>query len=247
MGGTALRAVLLLISVIGMGELYKALNGRLSFENLLSALALLAYYLLLDVMSKQILMIVIGLYIVSNLLCLVMLNSKVPPINFMVNIFGFFYVGFLLSGIYLTRAHIHGQYLVWLIFISAWACDTFAYFTGRFFGKHKLAPVLSPKKTVEGAIGGTLGAALVAAVFAYVILNFTAVGYESNFIVICALIGGVGAVFGQIGDLTASAIKRHNGIKDYGKLIPGHGGILDRFDSVICTAPMVYVIVQLLM
>jgi len=87
----------------------------------------------------------------------------------------------------------------------------------------------------------------VAAVFAYVILNFTAVGYESNFIVICALIGGVGAVLGQIGDLTASAIKRHNGIKDYGKLIPGHGGILDRFDSVICTAPMVYVIVQLLM
>jgi len=247
MGGVPLRIMLAAISIIGMGEFYKAINGKFSAENILSYSTLIAYYFFLDIMSAEIFMIIIGLYIVSNLVCLVLMHSKVTPVNFMVNVFGFFYVGFLLSGVYLTRMYINGQYLVWLIFISAWACDTFAYFTGRFMGKRKLAPILSPKKTIEGAIGGTIGAAFTAAVFAYVLTGLNYIDYETNLVFICAVVGGIGAVFAQMGDLTASAIKRHTGIKDYGKLIPGHGGILDRFDSVICTAPMVYIVVQILL
>ncbi len=149
-----------------------------------------------------------------------------------------FYPSVLFSYIYLTRQLEHGVYLVWLIFISSWICDTCAYLTGMAFGKHKLAPVLSPKKSVEGAVGGVLGSAAVGAVFAAVFL-VPATG-RTSVIAFLAVIGAAGAVISQAGDLAASAIKRDHGIKDYGKIIPGHGGIMDRFDSVLFTAPVIY-------
>jgi len=246
-GGDALKVLLIAVSIKGMSELYKALNSKYSPENLLSYGAVLAYYFFLDTITADKLIMIIGLYIMLNLVCLVAFHTKITPLNLTNNIFGFFYVGLLLSGIYLVRSHEHGQYFVWLIFISAWACDTFAYFTGKFFGKRKLSPVLSPKKTVEGAIGGTLGAVLTSALFAYAIVQFTSFGYEMNLVLICAIVGGIGAIFAQIGDLGASAIKRYTKIKDYGKIIPGHGGVMDRFDSVLCTAPMVYIVLQILL
>ena len=127
--------------------------------------------------------------------------------------------------------------MVWLIFLSSWGCDTCAYCVGVLFGKHKMAPVLSPKKSVEGGIGGIIGAALLGAVFAAAMSRFAGVSVSPW---LCAAICGVGGAISQIGDLCASAIKRNHEIKDYGKLIPGHGGILDRFDSVIFTAPIIY-------
>ncbi len=122
--------------------------------------------------------------------------------------------------------------LKWMIFITAFCTDIFAYFTGYFLGKHKLCPNLSPKKTIEGAIGGIVGTAIASVAFAF----FFVPGEMAKM----ALLGILGAIVAQLGDLTASAFKRKMGIKDYGNLIPGHGGIMDRFDSVIFTAPMVY-------
>ena len=131
-----------------------------------------------------------------------------------------------------------GLKLVWLIFIASWVCDTTAYLTGMAIGRHKLTPELSPKKSIEGAIGGVIGSGLVG--FLYGLMMSPDAGA-----LIYALISAMGAVISQFGDLTASAIKRNHDIKDYGTLIPGHGGILDRFDSVIITAPIVYILSQI--
>lgn len=154
--------------------------------------------------------------------------------------FGVVYIPVMLSFIYQTRMLEEGFYLVWLIFFCSWGCDTFAYCTGMLIGRHKLAPVLSPKKSIEGAIGGIAGAALLGGLYA-VIMGALYPDFQLT-AGVCAGLCAAGAVASQIGDLAASAVKRQHGIKDYGKLIPGHGGILDRFDSVIVTAPMIYIL-----
>ena len=121
---------------------------------------------------------------------------------------------------------------VWLVVLSAFGTDIFAYFTGLLIGRHKLAPGLSPKKTIEGSVGGILGSALLCGLFGYYFLP--------EMFIHTLVIGVLGSVFAQLGDLTASLVKRRLGIKDYGNLIPGHGGVLDRFDSLLFTAPLVF-------
>lgn len=153
--------------------------------------------------------------------------------------FACIYAPVMLSFIWLIREWHGGFYLVWLVFISSWISDTCAYLVGRTFGKHKLAPVLSPKKSVEGSVGGILGAALVGFLYGFLLQRTNALDLPCQ-AAYFALIGGVGSVLSQLGDLAASGIKRDHDIKDYGKLIPGHGGIMDRFDSVIVTAPLIY-------
>ena len=148
----------------------------------------------------------------------------------------------MLSFVFLTRELEHGVYLVWMIFINSWISDTCAYLTGVMAGRHKLAPVLSPKKSVEGSVGGIVGSALAGALFGYYL---DAVLGTGQLTLLLAAVGGVGSVISQIGDLAASAVKRNYDIKDYGNLIPGHGGIMDRFDSVIFTAPITYFLIIL--
>ena len=154
--------------------------------------------------------------------------------------FSFLYCPVLLSYIYMTRNLTQGIFLVWLIFSASWGCDTCAYAVGKLLGKHKLAPVLSPKKSIEGAIGGVAGAALIGFLYAWGLQKAGVTAISDDAIWAFPLISGVGAVLSQLGDLAASGIKRDHNIKDYGKLIPGHGGIMDRFDSVIVTAPLIY-------
>lgn len=144
------------------------------------------------------------------------------------------YVAGLFSTIVSVRMEEQGHLLLWLIFIAAFATDTFAYFTGCFLGKHKLCPEVSPKKTVEGAVGGVLGCVLCFGIYALILRNTVAVNLPSLLV-----LAVVASVVSQFGDLSASIIKRQFGIKDYGNLFPGHGGVLDRFDSVLFTAPMV--------
>ncbi len=159
--------------------------------------------------------------------------------------FGVFYVAAMLSCVYQTRIMEKGTYIVWLIFLCSWGCDTCAYCVGVLFGKHKMSPVLSPKKSVEGAIGGLAGTFLLTALYGLAFRE--QMGITAKEILVLAAISVVGAMISMVGDLSASAIKRNYGIKDYGKLIPGHGGILDRFDSVILTAPVIYYLAKYLL
>ena len=156
--------------------------------------------------------------------------------------FGVLYVGVMLSCVSDQRTS--GRSLACMVDPPcSWGCDTCAYCAGMLFGKHKMAPVLSPKKSVEGAVGGVAGAALLGALYALAANHF---GNLQASPLTYALICAVGALISMVGDLAASAIKRNRNIKDYGKLIPGHGGILDRFDSVIFTAPIIYFLSVLL-
>lgn len=144
----------------------------------------------------------------------------------------------VLSFVYLTRECENGIYLVWLILISSWGCDTCAYVVGKLIGKKHIFPELSPHKSLEGCIGGVAGAALIGGLYAHF---FVEAAFPDQIITwTIAFICAAGAVMSMVGDLAASAIKRNHNIKDYGKLIPGHGGIMDRFDSMTVTAPMTY-------
>ena len=141
-------------------------------------------------------------------------------------------------------------YFILLILCFAWGGDTAAYFAGRAFGRHKLAPIVSPHKTVEGAVGGVIGsmAAGLLVTFVYGLLSgrlqvFTVNINPQHYLVILGL-GALASVLGILGDLFASAVKRQVGIKDYGTIFPGHGGILDRFDSVMFIAPFVSIAVR---
>ena len=141
-------------------------------------------------------------------------------------------------------------YFIFLILGFAWGGDSAAYFAGRAFGKHKLAPVVSPNKTIEGAVGGVMGSMLLGVVFTacYTALHGQLVGVPLDtlgwrYYVVVVLLGGFGSLLGIVGDLFASVIKRQCGIKDYGTIFPGHGGIMDRFDSVLFIAPFVAMVV----
>lgn len=146
----------------------------------------------------------------------------------------------ILSRLALMRNMENGLALVFLAFIGAWLPDTAAYFAGSFFGKHKLIPEISPNKTVEGSIGAFVGAIAFYLIYGSVL---SAIGFNVNFISLLILSVICGAV-SQIGDLSASVMKRTYNIKDFGNLIPGHGGLLDRIDSLIFVTPVVYYFIQ---
>lgn len=151
--------------------------------------------------------------------------------------FSFVYCPVLMSYIFRARSLNYGIVIYALIFVCSSICDVFALVFGMAFGKHKMAPVLSPKKTVEGGIGGVASSVVAAAILAVILHAFEP---RAHYVLEFMLIGLVGAFISMMGDLAASAIKRNHNIKDYGKLIPGHGGIMDRFDSIIFCAPVIY-------
>ncbi|MBQ8401267.1 MAG: phosphatidate cytidylyltransferase [Clostridia bacterium] len=163
-------------------------------------------------------------------------RGKISIANAGVMLMMTFYVTISFVSLVCLRRHPSGEALYLLPFIGAWVSDTFAYFTGRLFGKHKLIPEVSPKKTVEGAVGGVVFTAIAYVIFGLIVRQGN---LHLNYILL-AVIGALVSVLSQIGDLIASVVKRHYGIKDYGKLFPGHGGVMDRFDSVIATAPVLY-------
>ncbi len=252
-GGLILLLTLLAVSVIGFLEMTKATGvnpkrGTVNAYEIIGILGMLGYDAVLYWYGSAeggdgAVFRMLAAVVIVTLLCLMAVyvltfpaaKCDVPVRAF----FAYLYVPVMLSFIWLIREWFAGFYLVWLVFICSWVSDTCAYLVGRACGKHKLAPVLSPKKSVEGAVGGVLGAALAGFLYGFVLHRTNELALSGQ-AVYFALIGGVGSVISQIGDLAASGIKRDHELKDYGKLIPGHGGIMDRFDSVIVTAPLIY-------
>lgn len=245
-GGDVLFATLLMISFIGMTEIYKVLEISGTSLGITGYIAAVIYYFLLRFGRADWIVMLIIAFLIVIMAIYVFAYPKYRSEQVMLALFGLFYVAFMLSYVYQIRMLPQGAFLVWLVFICSWGSDTCAYCVGMLFGKHKMAPKLSPKKSVEGAVGGVVGAALLGVAYAVILNRFVIVGGEVN-IILYAAIGAVGALISMIGDLAASAIKRNHDIKDYGNLIPGHGGILDRFDSVIFTAPIIYYMAVILM
>lgn len=249
MGGPLLACTCFLISIVGYLELCKATSvhaaKRINGPEIVGLLGIAAYYAAIFFSDSEILlfMAVIGVFM-GSMCVYVVTFPKYRSEQVMANFFNFVYAPVMLSFIYLTRSLHYGEYIVWLILISSWGCDTCAYLVGICIGKKKIFPVLSPKKSLEGCIGGVLGAGLIGALYSILLLDNIIV--DQSMTPILVFICMVGSVMSQVGDLAASAIKRNNNIKDYGKLIPGHGGIMDRFDSVIVTAPMIFFLAALL-
>lgn len=237
-GGNVLLAGLTVISLIGIFELYRVFHIEKTLAGMAGYLAVLVYYanLLWDFIPDM-MIFVLGVLVVF-MAVYVFSFPKYKADQIFAGFLGVFYVAVMLSFVYQTRELNAGAYIVWLIFLCSWGCDTCAYCVGVLIGKHKMAPKLSPKKSVEGAVGGVLGAALLTVIYGYVFQS--QMNLSTEYIFVLAGISAVGALISMVGDLAASAIKRNYDIKDYGKLIPGHGGILDRFDSVIFTAPIIY-------
>ena len=240
-GSWILFFTLLAVSLIGMRELYKVMkvsDEHVTVLELVGYLGAVLYYLAMkaDFGNYGTMAIIISMILI--LFVYVFGYPKYHAEQVMAAFFGVVYVAVMLSFIYLTRSLPDGKFLVWLIFLCSWGCDTCAYCVGMLIGKHKMAPVLSPKKSIEGAVGGVAGAALLGVIYAA-----ATQGKMAEYALICA----VGALISMVGDLAASAIKRNQNIKDYGKLIPGHGGILDRFDSVIITAPVIYYLAKMIL
>ena len=241
LGGPVLTAFLLFVSLVGMREYYNAMRitgDPFTIPEVISYVSVIAYYLFLYFDIDSLVMPMLALTVVIMLMVYVFRYPRYSSGRMAAYVFGMIYVAFLISFIFLIRDMELGKYKVWLVFLSSWGSDTLAYCVGSLIGRHKMTPRLSPKKSIEGAIGGVAGAALLAFIFATVFKQSA---------LLYVIIAAIAAVVSIFGDLAASAIKRQAKIKDYGSLIPGHGGILDRFDSVLFTAPVVYILCLFLM
>jgi phosphatidate cytidylyltransferase len=258
LGSTAIGIAIFFLAVIGIYEFYKALSKG-GFKpvytvGFLACLPLLA--LALDGTVKgsggtgsgpqgaslALTAVAAGVFIlVVFLFCLLIFSDgKYTVSDIAVTILGILYVVFLFSFVTMTRKMGNGYLYIWLIFIGAWVTDTFAYFTGVSIGKTKILPKVSPKKSLEGSIGGVIGciaAMLLFGIYFKDVLNVPVYHF--------ALLGLICGIVSQIGDWAASAVKRAVDIKDYGNIMPGHGGVLDRLDSILLVAPCVYFYISL--
>lgn len=238
LGGYVLLAACLVIGVMGIREFYggfEKMGVKPSFPVACTA-AVALYVINLFAEKYEWYMLWFFGVVAASLLYLFNMEKRRLE-DAMATITGVFYVVFF--SFHVTLVEQSGPYgnMVWLIVITAFGTDIMAYFSGYLLGKHKLCPSISPKKTIEGSVGGILGSVILSGVFGYI--------FMPEYLIHCVVIGALGGVISQLGDLTASVFKRKMGIKDYGNLIPGHGGILDRFDSVLFTGPMVYYYIML--
>ena len=235
------------LAAVGVNEMAKCLGMNknlvltIPMYIIAAALPMLRFFLIKQSHFLSAAMIAIFFMLMYSLVY-VMLRKNQDKISDIITFFGLFvYIVGCFSSIVCVRCMSGGKYVYLLVFLGAWVCDTFAYFTGRFLGKHKLIPEISPKKTVEGSIGGIVFTIIAFVIYGLIVNKVWGDKIHLSYILLVVL-GLASSIVSQIGDLVASAIKRQYDIKDYGKLFPGHGGVLDRFDSVMLVAPVTYIV-----
>ncbi len=231
-GGLPLYLCGFIITTIGLKEFYGVFKEIDIYPDKLMGYVFALFLLLKNIFGWDLKIELFSIFVVFFIAGCRMLFRGRNIIEFSITMLGIIYVCIFFDCIPILYDSINGGNLyVWLIFLISFGTDSMAYFAGMAIGKHKLVPKISPKKTVEGAIGGIIGSIIFSMVFAYFALDIN-LGYV-------AIIAAFGSIISQIGDLFASSVKRYCKVKDYGDIIPGHGGILDRFDSVLMTSPLV--------
>ena len=235
-----------IIALRSIYELFHAFEQKgyhpIRWIGYLSAIAIMFIHIIPE---QYRIMLVTGIIAVSLLLAFTLLitkKTKSSVMDIVITCFGICYITLMLMFLSIIRGLNNGKFLIWYVFLASWLTDVFAYLTGKAVGKHHFTDI-SPNKTIEGCIGGTLGATILIVIYTILLNKFA--GFNIN-VIIVTLVGILLSIIGQIGDLSASCIKRHVGIKDYSDLIPGHGGMVDRLDSVIFIAPFAYAFLMLI-
>lgn len=239
----------LLISLMGMYEYNKAFKSAgynvVPIVGYISCFAILLMGLNIPAdITILICRIAIPSILIVTFIYSILSKLKITIIDVAITVFSIVYIPFLFSFLKLILMMENGRLFIWFVIMGAFACDTFAFLIGYKFGKRKLCPEVSPKKTIEGSIAGILGV-IITYIIIYAIARFGLDIYLNIWIVMLMAI--VSGIIGQFGDLAASSIKRFCKIKDFGSLMPGHGGILDRCDSIMFVAPIVYMILKVYM
>lgn len=241
--------VISIVAIIAMHEFYNAVAKEskpirwigylacisIAFIHIIPLVLTLEYIKLLVTLIIPIIVLILFLHVIIS-------NMKINFKDIAYTLFGILYVALFIMFLAAIRGMENGKILIWYVFFAAWATDVFAYFVGKYLGKHKFSEI-SPKKTIEGCIGGTLGAIIVVIIYTYCINKFLNFEYSYIYVSITTCIL---SIISQIGDFAASTIKRYVNVKDYSELIPGHGGMLDRIDSLLFIAPFAYALFTLI-
>ena len=243
LGGWFWFGLISVLSMIGLWEFYRAFKMEWSPLGIAGYVLGAAYWLFLALGMMDFLFPTLIVGFLGLMVIYVIRYEKTELKQAFASYLGFLYAVVMMSYLYRIRVGTDGIVLIWLVFLCPWGSDVFAYFTGSLLGKHKMVPHLSKNKTWEGTIGGIFGAALAGFLFGLVLSNH----FKDILtpILACTIISVGAGIISIFGDLFASAIKRQTGIKDFSRLIPGHGGILDRLDSVIFVAPLFFYLAQI--
>jgi len=243
-GGMALTIAVTAVTIIAIKEFYDIFNkaGIFPFK-LIGSITGAVIVFMTGMQGEKTVSIIPMLLITSTMVCfLVMVFKKsFRVVDLGITLLGIVYVSIFINVILMVYNLDKGPVFIWLVFIVAWFGDTAAYFSGLALGKHRLSPAISPKKSVEGAIGGLMGSITGSIIFGIIAQKWTGIDFN---VLSYITIGLVGGFLSQLGDLTASIVKRFAGVKDFGNIIPGHGGIMDRFDSILFTTPVIYIYVK---
>lgn len=234
---------LAIVAVIALHEYFNAFSKYkpIKWIGYLSAISISLIHIIPEDMLLKTIALAIPVIVIVLFMQLVIKNMKISIIDIAITLFGICYIVLFILFIPLMAGEENGKIYIWYIFIISWGTDIFAYLVGKRFGKHKFSKI-SPNKSIEGCVAGIVGAVVLALIYTFFVNKFASVHVISY--VAITIVAIILSIVGQFGDFSASSIKRFVGIKDFSNLIPGHGGILDRIDSLIFIAPFAYILLM---